>query len=68
MVGAKKNEQPGQRSISRRVSATSKPPEAGITVFAARATCGRPYRPEPWLIGAEWIMQSVGSTLSTSPK
>src|SRR3546814_18265074 len=67
MVGAKKNEQPGQRAISRSVSATSKPPDSGITVFAALATCGSPYRPAPWLIADDWIIHSVGRIGSPHP-
>ncbi len=40
MVGAANSEVPGQVSARRKISAGSKPPEAGTTLQAAAKTCG----------------------------
>ena len=68
IVGAAKNDIPGQRRRSAAISSPSTPPDCGTTLTAPRATCGSPYSPEPCDSGAAWRMQSCGITGSMSAK
>ena len=42
IVGAAKNDIPGQRRSSAAISSPSTPPDCGKTLTAPRATCGSP--------------------------
>jgi hypothetical protein len=42
MVGAAKNDIPGQRARSAAISSASTPPDYGMTLTAPLATCGSP--------------------------
>ncbi len=68
IVGAAKKVTPDHRRSRPAISAPSTPLDAGITLTAPRATCGKPYRPEPCEIGAAWSTASPGPTGSMSAK
>jgi hypothetical protein len=64
IVGAAKNDIPGQRCSSAAISSPS--PDRGRTLTAPRAMCGSPYSPAPCDSGATWRMLSCGVTASMS--
>ncbi len=68
MVGAANMLTPAKRFTSAAISAGSKPPLSGTTLFAAFAKCTSPQSPEPCECDAPCTMQSASSTGSMSAK